>query len=232
VSAGHRHTLGHEHDHEPVRGLPEALPAGEQILWQGSPDWRQLARRAFHVRKLVVYFAALLLVRLLVLTGDHATPLQMLVSGLWMALLGAVAVGLLTVVAWLSARGAVYTITDRRVVMRVGIVLTLTFNIPFKRIESAGLNLDSGANATGDIPLTLSGDDRIAWLNLWPHVRPWKLVKPEPMLRCVPQAAEVARVLATAWSRSTGIAAAQQSFGSSVAERPESSNGQPALAGR
>jgi hypothetical protein len=116
--------------------------------------------------------------------------------------------------------------------MRVGIVLTLTFNIPFKRIESAGLNLDSGANATGDIPLTLSGDDRIAWLNLWPHVRPWKLVKPEPMLRCVPQAAEVARVLATAWSRSTGIAAAQQSFGSSVAERPESSNGQPALAGR
>jgi hypothetical protein len=213
-----------------VRGLPELLPAGEQMLWQGSPDWRTLARRAFHVRKLVVYFAALVVVRLVVLMGEHATPLQMLVSGLWMALLGVTAVGLLTVVAWLSARGAVYTVTDRRVVMRVGIVLTLTFNIPFKRIESAGLNLD--ANATGDIPLTLSGEDRIAWLNLWPHARPWRLAKPQPMLRCVPQAAEVARVLAAAWSRSTGNAAAQQSFESAVPQRSDSSSAHPALAGR
>jgi hypothetical protein len=230
VSAGHRHSLGHEHDHEPVRGLPEALPADEQILWQGSPDWRTLARRAFHVRKLVVYFAALVVVRIVVLMGEHATPLQMLVSGLWMALLGVTAVGVLTAVAWLSARGAVYTVTDRRVVMRVGIVLTLTFNIPFSRIESAGLNLD--ANATGDIPLTLLGEDRIAWLNLWPHARPWRLAKPEPMLRCVPHAAEVARVLAAAWSRSTGNSAAQQSFESTAPQRGDSSSVQPALAGR
>ena len=41
--------------------------------------------------------------------------------------------------AWLSARNTVYTITDRRVVMRIGIVLTLTFNLPFKRIAAAGL---------------------------------------------------------------------------------------------
>ena len=26
-----------EHDYEPVRGLPGPLPAGEQLIWQGSP---------------------------------------------------------------------------------------------------------------------------------------------------------------------------------------------------
>ena len=27
--------------------------------------------------------------------------------------------------------------------------------------------------------------DRIAYLSLWPHVRPWRLARPEPMLRCI-----------------------------------------------
>ncbi len=119
-----------------------------------------------------------------------------------MLLLGATAIGLLGLMAWLSARATVYTVTDRRVVMRIGIVLTLTFNIPYSRVESAGLHLEG--NGCGDIPLALAGEDRIAWLHLWPHARPWKLARPEPMLRCVPQAAEVARVLALAWTRQTG----------------------------
>jgi len=195
----------HEHEFEPVCGLPEQLPPGEKLLWQGSPDWRALALRAFHVRKLVVYFAALLVLRVMVLLGGESTPLQMALSALWMVALGVVAVGSITLVAWLSARAAVYTITDKRIVMRIGIVLTLTFNLPFKRIESAGLHLD--ADGSGDIPLTLAGGDRIAWLNLWPHARPWRLTQPEPMLRCVPRAAEVARLLSQAWSRQTGYAA-------------------------
>jgi hypothetical protein len=29
---------------EPIRGLPEQLPEGEHILWQGAPDPRVLAR--------------------------------------------------------------------------------------------------------------------------------------------------------------------------------------------
>jgi hypothetical protein len=78
-------------------------------------------------------------------------------------------------------------LTNRRVVMRIGIVLTLTFNLPCKRIVGAGLRLD--ANGSGDLALTLRGEDRIAYLHLWPHARPWKLARPEPMLRSVPQAA-------------------------------------------
>ena len=49
-----------EHDNEPVWGLPEQPPEGEQILWQGKPDWRVLARQAMHVPLLAVYFAVML----------------------------------------------------------------------------------------------------------------------------------------------------------------------------
>lgn len=194
-----------EHEFEASRGLPEPLPANEHVLWQGSPAWWPLARRAFHLRKIAVYFVILAALRVAVLAADGAALGAMAVSGLLMLLLGASAIGLLALVAWLSARTAVYTITDRRVVMRVGIVLTLTFNLPYKRIAAAGLRVE--ADGTGEIPLALLGDDRIAWLNLWPHARPWRLAKPEPMLRSVPDAERVARLLTEAWSRCTGTAA-------------------------
>jgi hypothetical protein len=49
-----------EHEFEAQPGLPEPLPPGERLLWQGSPDWRVLAREAMHTRMLSVYFAVLL----------------------------------------------------------------------------------------------------------------------------------------------------------------------------
>ncbi len=33
-------------DFDPVPGLPERLPAGEEILWQGRPEALTLAREA------------------------------------------------------------------------------------------------------------------------------------------------------------------------------------------
>lgn len=214
-----------EHEFEAERGLPQPLPAGERVLWQGSPDWRALARRAFHLRKIAVYFALLAAVRVAVLAGDGAGVGAMAVSALWMLLLGGLAIGLLALVAWLSARTAVYTVTDKRVVMRVGIVLTLTFNLPYKRIAAAGLRLER--DGTGEMPLTLRPGDRIAYLHLWPHARPWRLAQPEPMLRSVPDAQHVARLLAEAWSRETGLVATP---GTAPAAAPLGS--EPALAGR
>ena len=46
-------------DFEPVRGLPQLLPKGERMLWQGAPRWQDLAVHAFHARKVIWYFAAL-----------------------------------------------------------------------------------------------------------------------------------------------------------------------------
>lgn len=199
----HRHSLGHEHDFEAQPGLPELLPAGEHVLWQGSPDWRMLARRAFHVRKLAVYFAAILALRAGLVISDGGTLVQALKALAWLAPLAAIAVGGMALMAWLSARGTLYTVTNKRVVMRIGIVLTVTFNLPYKRIEGAALHLN--ANGSGDLPLALANGERIAWLHLWPHVRPWRVARPEPMLRCVPEAQHVAQLMSTAWSSATGL---------------------------
>ncbi len=48
-----------EHAGEPIRGLPGHLPAGEHILWQGSPDWRTLSRSALKAHWVAVYFGGL-----------------------------------------------------------------------------------------------------------------------------------------------------------------------------
>jgi hypothetical protein len=227
MTSAHRHTThGHEHDFEPQRGLPELLPSGEQMLWQGSPDWRTLAVHAFHLRKLTVYFGALIGLRLALQLADGDSAGQVLVSSLLPLGIAAIGIGLVALLAWLTARTAVYTITDKRVVMRVGIVLTMTYNLPFKRIAAASLR-DHG-NGCGDLPLTLSGKDRIALLHLWPHSRPWRLTRPEPMLRCIPNAQATARLLSEAWSAATGLNATPAV---STMRAPQNSAAQPALAG-
>ena len=53
-------TPEHEHEFEAAHGLPEALPAGETQLWQGSPDALLMARQALHLDLLLVYFGGLL----------------------------------------------------------------------------------------------------------------------------------------------------------------------------
>lgn len=198
---------GHEHEFEPAYGLPEPLPKNEQMLWQGAPDFRDLALRVFHMRKAAIYFAVLIALRAAFLNysgqgfGDVAYGLMMPI------LLAAIAMGALAILAWLTARTTVYTLTDQRLVMRVGIVLTLTFNLPLKRIKTAGLLLSK--NGFGDIPLALDGGDRIGWLNLWPHARPWRLANPEPMLRSVANAQAFAAQLQQAWSAAAGKAVLQ-----------------------
>lgn len=205
------------------------MPAGEKLLWQGSPDWKMLARRAFHVRKLAIYFAAMVALRAAFVIGDGGSAVDALRSAVWPMALATLALSLVALLAWLSARAAVYTLTDKRVVMRIGIVLTLTFNLPYKRIAAAGLHLD--AVGSGDLPLTLLPGDHIAWLHLWPHARPWKLARPEPMLRCVPNAQRVARLLSQAWSEATGLAATAPAI--EAAPRPSTAvGGNTALAGR
>ena len=60
----------HEHEFEAAPGLPEPLPRGERLIWQGSPDWVQLAIHAFHVRKLAIYFSAMGGLQWLYLAGE------------------------------------------------------------------------------------------------------------------------------------------------------------------
>ena len=196
---------GHEHEFEAAYGLPEPLPKGESILWQGAPDFADLAVRVFHMKKVAIYFVLLMLVRGFYLYSLDAAAMTILAGLLIVAGLALVAMIALGVLAWLTARTTAYTLTDQRIVMRIGIVLTLTFNLPLKRIETAGLLLTG--KGFGDIPLALGSGDRIGWLNLWPHARPWRLAKPEPMLRCIPDAQAFAAMLQKAWLQATGKSA-------------------------
>ncbi len=196
--ATHRHTTHeHEHEFEPQRGLPEPLPANEHVLWQGAPDWRMLARECFHVRKLTAYFSILVAWRVVNAVRSGLGIEAVLIAAGMAIGLALVALGLANLLAWLSARTTLYTITDRRVVMRVGIVLSVTFNLPFKEIEAAGLHALPGEH--GDIALTLAPKNRIAYLHLWPHVRPWRVARTQPNLRSIADAAVVARTLTAAW---------------------------------
>ena len=193
----------HEHEFEPQHGLPERLPADETILWQGGPDLRMLALRVFHLRKLAIYFAAMLVLRAVTVAAGGAGLGGALMSIAWLTVAALVGLAAVAVLAWLTATTTVYTLTNKRVVTRIGIVLTVTFNLPLAKVASASLRPQAGA--VGDICLALAGRDRIAWLQLWPHVRPWRLAQPEPMLRMVPDAARVAALLSTAWSTVNGL---------------------------
>jgi hypothetical protein len=179
-----------------VEPLPEALPAGERLLWQGSPAWWPLARRAFHIRKVAIYFLALAAWRMISAGADGGSLIGVVTAGAWVLPVGIGSLGLLALLAYCSSRTTVYTITSRRLVMRVGIALPITLNIPFARIGSAAVTVDRAGN--GDIPVAISGKDRIAYAVLWPHARPWRFARPEPMLRAVPQAERVARILSGA----------------------------------
>ncbi|MDZ7651667.1 MAG: photosynthetic complex putative assembly protein PuhB [Burkholderiaceae bacterium] len=227
---GHRHAPPgqHEHEFEAAPGLPEPLPAGERLLWQGSPDWRRLALSPFHVRKLAIYFGVIVLARGAVVLGDAGSVVSALIAMLWLLPFVAFALGTLLALAWMTGRTTVYTITDRRVVMRIGIVLTVTYNLPFKHIAGAGLRLHR--DGRGDIPLQLAAGDRIAWLQLWPHARPWKVAQPEPMLRAVPDAQHVAELLSNAWAHATGAALPSTARATeATAEKTPGPEGRPAI---
>ena len=81
--------------------------------------------------------------------------------------------------------------------MRIGIVLSLTFNLPLKKITACDLQLQK--NKTGNLALGIASESPIGWLNLWPHVRAWRVASPQPTLRCVPQAEALAQRILLAW---------------------------------
>ncbi len=184
-------------------GLPGPLPEGETMLWQGAPDARMLARRAMHVRKVAVYFGILAL-WCAGSAGLSDRP-SLWFSAVALIVLGAIASGLLGLFAFLVARTTVYTMTEKRVVLRIGIALPMSINLPFSSIDSASVRLYP--DGTGDIPILLNGPNRIGVTTLWPHVRPWRLSRVQPMLRAIPDAARVATMLSRALAASAGQSA-------------------------
>jgi hypothetical protein len=187
----------HEHEWEAAPGLPEALPPGETLLWQGRPDVWRLAIDAFHVRKIALYFVVLLAWQQLSLMSDGLPWADRLLVLLQSFTLALIPLCLLGMAAWWAASTTLYSVTDKRVIMRIGIVLSLTLNLPFRRLRAADLKLSQDGH--GDIALALPDTDRMGWFHLWPHQRAWHVRHPQPTLRAVPRAQEVGDLIRMHW---------------------------------
>ncbi|MBU3649048.1 MAG: PH domain-containing protein [Limnohabitans sp.] len=206
----------HEHEWEAAPGLPEPLPPGEKILWQGRPDWAALAVHAFHVRKLAIYFLIMLAWQMYSHQADGVDAVETFFDLMRFTTLSICALCLIGVVAWWSAATTLYTLTDKRLVMRVGIVLSLTFNLPLRCIRNADVRQLGRGRA--DIALQLPEGDRIGWFHLWPHQRAWELRHPQPTLRCVREGEAVARILQKAWTAQQSAAPSERA---SVSNPPQ-----------
>jgi len=190
--------MSHDHDDfhvEPVRGLPETPPEGEHILWQGSPKPMALARDALSLYWVAGYFVLLAVWRGLVLADRSGIAIGLKATVPYL-LMGAVACLILMAIAWVLARTTVYTITNRRVAMRIGAALTVTLNVPFTLLGSA--DLTRRKDGTGSIMLDLMDDTKLSYLICWPHVRPWKMSKTQPALRSLGNVDDVAKILGDA----------------------------------
>ena len=190
---------------EPIPGLPDQLPQGETLLWQGSPEWRALAISAFHVRKVAVYFALVIIWRIATM-GDTSVTAQLL-SSAWILAAAGASVAILCGLAYLYARGTIYTLTSRRIVVRSGLALPVTFNMPLALVETAAVTRLGGS--AGSIALTVKRPNRVAYLVLWPNARPWHVNDPQPMLRCLGDVEPVARMLAETLAAEAGVPASR-----------------------
>ena len=167
-----------EYEIEPIPGLPGNLPPGETIVWQGSPDWQSLARAVFHTRLVAIWFV--FVASLAFVAGGTG------LKGALITLVAAAAgLGVLYILARAGARSTIYTLTNRRVVMRFGVSLPKCINLPLAAIGAA----DVRQLGNGNVDIVLRPVQRfpLGWLQMWPHVQPWKVAEPQPMLRAVPE---------------------------------------------
>lgn len=180
---------------EPIEGLPELLPKGEVILWQGRPNWLRLTIESLNLWWVIGYFGLLAAWRFL--TVIDYMPLGTAFSASIPFLFVAAFVGLLLCgVGYIQAKETLYTITNRRVVMRIGAALTLTLNLPFTKIDNAAVAKKRGG--FGNIALETSGDTKFSFFVLWPHARSWYFGKPQPTLKCIPDIEKVSSILGRA----------------------------------
>lgn len=192
---------------EPIPGLPGDLPPGEQLLWQGTPRWWAYTVATFQLGVLAVYFAVFIGLRGLVELQSNGSLTAVFTSMAVLVPWALGCLGLLTIIGWAYARSTVYSLTSRRVVIRFGVALPLTVNLPFAQLRQADLVARGGRRS--DIVLELSDDPGLSWFHLWPNVYGFNLARPRPALRALRDPQRVAILLGQAvreWSQASGVA--------------------------
>ncbi len=185
-----------------ITPIVAASPAGahDLQLWAGRPGWAAAARHIWKAPWVAAWFAVLLADGArIALAGPHAP------AGAWsgegrLLVVAVVATTGLLVMAALTARTTRYAIGARAVTLRYGVALPATLVIPFAAIERVEVRVH--ADGSGDVALRLRPGRGVIYPKLWPHARPWRILRAEPMLRCVPDAGVAGALLCRALAAS------------------------------
>ena len=85
--------------------------------------------------------------------------------------------------------------------MRVGVALPITLNLPFSKLAAAAGKKVSSKTNSGNLSFDVLPEERIGWLMVWPHTRPWHMTRAQPSFRHIDNFDAVAETLATALER-------------------------------
>lgn len=173
--------------HSPTRvDAGHDLAPGEPILWQGRPTWFGAARRILRGDLVLGYFALLLAIG-----GVRAAAGWTPFASLWGVLPPALLVGaIIAALAHAIVRTTHYLVTPRRIVIRYGAAVPRSLSLPFSQIASLSVAVREGGR--GDIVIRMRDTTTLRYLKLWPHVRPFHVAAPQPMLRDVADAGVIA----------------------------------------
>jgi hypothetical protein len=187
-------TPGHVESDAPVfiRGVSHPLPPDERLLWEGAPKAGLIARHVFHRWLVVGYFA--------IVTGWWVSQTYGTVeSDAFLPMLGmrlllaAIVIGTVEFLARTIANTTVYAITSKRLVLKIGMVLPMSINVPFRIIENAGVG--KFRDGSGQIALSLMKGQRLAYVALWPHCKVFSINHPQPVLRGLHEVDRVSAIL-------------------------------------
>lgn len=172
-----------EHDIEPIPGLPAELPAGERLLLQCSPKPMTFAMETLRLPLVLLYFVALAAWRMYEVLAGGGAVIEALAAASAPLSLGVFALLILGGIGWWMASASIYTVTSRRVIMKVGAALSLSANLPLSLVDA--VDVKRRPDGSGTVVLTMSRSQRVSWVLLWPHVRPWRYLYPQPAMRAV-----------------------------------------------
>ena len=197
-----------EYEDEPVEGLPDFLPEGETMVWQGRPTVAAMARRVFFIPHLALYFGLLIAGHTVYRLMEGVSAAQVMGTFVWQAGLTAT---VLVLLAWLArsyAASVMYTLTSERLVIRSGVALPMMVNIPIEQITAADMRVYR--DGTGDIVLTPVADRKLHWVLLWPNVSAWYSRPIRPLLRGLAEPHRAADAFAAVASRHYQVTAGEQ----------------------
>ena len=197
-----------EYEDEPVEGLPDFLPEGETMVWQGRPTVAAMARRVFFIPHLALYFGLLIAGHTVYRLMEGVSAAQVMGTFVWQA---GHAATVLVLLAWLArcyAASVMYTLTSERLVIRSGVALPMMVNIPIEQITAADMRVYR--DGTGDIVLTPVADRKLHWVLLWPNVSAWYSRPIRPLLRGLAEPHRAADAFAAVASQHYQVTAGEQ----------------------